>query len=159
VPLPTLPTLLLLPARLIAARHCGTGRHGAAAASSTHGWVPEHPWALWARVMPAAQDLTCRRSSLRTSVFSALQDKKEHKALANGPAHAVAPGMAERVFPSGCSSDLRLSGPTSHRLISHISKGWSSFVAHHERATSQANLGSCPDLLLIFPLPPAKQGC
>lgn len=103
--------LLLLPACLITAGHRGTDRHGAAAAtSSTHGWVPGHPQAPWVWIRPAAEDLTCRRSSLKTSVFSALQDKKEHKVLAKGLAHvaetglhAVVLGTAEHAFPSGCS--------------------------------------------------------
>lgn len=102
--------LLLFLAHLISAGHHGTDWHGAAAISSTHRWVPGHPWAPWAWVGPAAEDLTCRRSSLKTSVFSALQHKKEHKELAKGPAqaavpglHATVPGTAECAFPSGCS--------------------------------------------------------
>lgn len=92
--------LFLLPAPLIAAGHRGTDQlpHP----TPTGGYPGTQGW-----VGPAAEHLTCRRSSLKTSVFSALQDKREHPVLAKGPAapglHAEVPGTAGHVLPSGCS--------------------------------------------------------
>lgn len=78
-----------------------------------------HP-APQAQVRPAAEGLTCRRSSLKTSVFSALQDKKEHKALVKGPAHDCMlqhQALLRVFFHWDAASEIRFSGPTSHHLI------------------------------------------